>query len=1015
MEKTGDQAALALSKLSPSLVGPAVSSLGLDKEQRKVLKQQVKDIQSGNLLASKDVLSALKSAGVSKKDINKNDQLQALKKQLQGSTLIETSDFYKKIGKAADTKGITQEQAKLLTDMTNQTGKLGSGFSKLLGPIRTVGASLKTAFTSNPVGVILMALTLVLSILDKIIVSTEEQREKLGELKEGYTEIQDNIAELNEQMQTTNDRITELQNKGTLSLTEQEELDRLKEETAELQRQIDLEDLKAQNAQKNVNQQFLETMTSSENTGTGLFNIGSSEMEKAEANMEQYLQLKAQWETASGPEKEKIQEQMDEIDDLLLEQADKWASDMEGIDYIPNPTTEDDKKINDYLDYINNFQDQLAIAMGGNNAVQNAVNRIWNQEQFSAATQSLNELAKQGNLTQQSLSEALRAEGMEGLTQSLIESGVIADTSAESMDGLLEQILALNTEEPVAAIDELTNSLTRLQNVSNTLAPLQNALQSFQEDGMVSVDILIELTDAFRDVEGIENYIQALSEAETLEDATAVIQNLAAAYLDSTGILQQLEDGEIHLVVQQLKSIGVANAEALVLAKLYSQKLDLNTVTADTVAQLIDQQEVSEDTGKALANLALKTQLASLSAESFSELTVDQIGHLKSLAIQAGYTARAIELLEKMEELKQWRKEVAAGNIKIDDLDSYFKLASYQAYMDRYTDEFYQLVDQASDVQLDVGNSSAAAANDSEQSPAEQARNAWNELVAEKKHAMAMDELSEEAYYAWLQDNYQKYLSSEEDFLSDRRSIEEELYNWQKQQAEEQKQEQQELLQDQLNALKEFYDEQKQMLRDQYEEEDRIREQAEKRQTVTDLELQIEELSRDTSFKAQKRLQELREELAAAREELSDFEREQLLSETEQLYDDLYQQQETRVNSQIDALERAQTPEEIAAAIAAATATTASPPAVTALSAPVVATLQSSAAALPAADLSSLALAPALYGAAPVATAARTEIAPTITFGDNIVYANTDADFLRLLEAHRQQVAKTVVGVFKQM
>ena len=49
---------------------------------------------------------------------------------------------------------------------------------------------------------------------------------------------------------------------------------------------------------------------------------------------------------------------------------------------------------------------------------------------------------------------------------------------------------------------------------------------------------------------------------------------------------------------------------------------------------------------------------------------------------------------------------------------------------------------------------------------------------------------------------------------------------------------------------------------------------------------------------------------------------------------------------------------------------------------------------------------------APAGTAAA---APSITFGDFIVHAESDADFTRKLEKHRTEVADTVMRVFKRL
>lgn len=80
--------------------------------------------------------------------------------------------------------------------------------------------------------------------------------------------------------------------------------------------------------------------------------------------------------TSTKKEKESIQSQIDEIDKYFQDKNSEWAKNSENISYIENPQTDNEKKVNEWLDYISDFQDRLAIELGGNNAKQNAFNRV---------------------------------------------------------------------------------------------------------------------------------------------------------------------------------------------------------------------------------------------------------------------------------------------------------------------------------------------------------------------------------------------------------------------------------------------------------------------------------------------------------------------------------------------------------------------------------------------------------------------------------------------------------------
>lgn len=108
---------------------------------------------------------------------------------------------------------------------------------------------------------------------------------------------------------------------------------------------------------------------------------------------------------------------------------------------------------------------------------------------------------------------------------------------------------------------------------------------------------------------------------------------------------------------------------------------------------------------------------------------------------------------------------------------------------------------------------------------------------------------------------------------------------------------------DKLDTLRDFYDKQKEMLQDVYDEEKYLEEQSEKRKSVDDIKAEMEELKFNDSAAAQKRLDELREELLKAEKELSDFEKDHAFENATDLLDKMYEQQESQMQSEMDALE----------------------------------------------------------------------------------------------------------------
>lgn len=112
-------------------------------------------------------------------------------------------------------------------------------------------ATLKAGFESfvgalnqaiGPVGIMIVGLTTLTAIIDALTISASEQAEKMADAQQEYASAQAAVEGLQSQLKTTQDRIDELNGKGSqLTVVEREELDRLKEENDELERQLIIE------------------------------------------------------------------------------------------------------------------------------------------------------------------------------------------------------------------------------------------------------------------------------------------------------------------------------------------------------------------------------------------------------------------------------------------------------------------------------------------------------------------------------------------------------------------------------------------------------------------------------------------------------------------------------------------------------------------------------------------------------------------------------------------------------
>lgn len=100
------------------------------------------------------------------------------------------------------------------------------------------------------VAVVAVAIYTIVKIISAIIVTEEEAREKIQEATEAYEEQKSALESLNDELKTTKDRIEELNGQDTLTIVEQEELEKLKQQEASLERQVQLQEQLTKAAQK---------------------------------------------------------------------------------------------------------------------------------------------------------------------------------------------------------------------------------------------------------------------------------------------------------------------------------------------------------------------------------------------------------------------------------------------------------------------------------------------------------------------------------------------------------------------------------------------------------------------------------------------------------------------------------------------------------------------------------------------------------------------------------------------
>ena len=469
-------------------------------------------------------------------------------------------------------KAIATTNPKLGSYLTSLNGaKAGmSGYA-----IQLAGATVKTVALQAATIALDAALSMGISLAiggiiwawNQLTKAEENNRQKLDDLKSKYEEFESKIKSIQDEMATTAQRIAELNAKDNLTFVEQEELDRLRETNDELKRQQDLLEQSKKLAQNDVNKQFAKTMKKDvDDTGEythyhtpflgadngtwktwswssiwrdlGSMGMGvdysTSERSYIEQQFQQYESLKDQYANATTQkDKDRIDKQIKEIETYLNDKSQQWLTDSDGIGYITNPQNDDERNVNEYLDYINDFRDRVAIETGGTDAKYNAFTRILNKDEFSDIKSQLESLGDVGELTGEKIKDLIPV-GSE-LYNKLVSLGVIAEDDS-SWYGNLANTFNKVTEAADTnsiALKELNDSLDKIQSAYQVAS---TAIEEYNENGYLSVDTFQSLMELEPEYLGL-----LMDENGNLQITTESLQQLTKARIKDLAVKQAMD------------------------------------------------------------------------------------------------------------------------------------------------------------------------------------------------------------------------------------------------------------------------------------------------------------------------------------------------------------------------------------------------------------------------------------------------------------------------------------------
>lgn len=317
---------------------------------------------------------------------------------------------------------------------------------------------------------------------DSVAHAAENSREELENLKAEYDDNESKLKDLNSELETTRLRMYELLNMNSLSYTEQEELNKLKQSNTELGREISLLEQRNKLLKEQKELKFVETAEKSFDSyfsareglsgfdwfsnlgiGTTRKDIIRDKAEDYKHNQNMYEHFRGLYLTEENKSlQDKHKEAMDRAkkwldDDLsyLSTQALEIESIISGIEYGSNDS------VNLWLDTMNDMLDKIYISLGTEGAEDTAFSRLIDQT-YDKVTDPLEELGKQGAVT----ASELNNEDYDVFIDKLIEIGYISDRTPTSLAKVARAFNALG-EEATETSDSIDDAFKRWEDAQN--------------------------------------------------------------------------------------------------------------------------------------------------------------------------------------------------------------------------------------------------------------------------------------------------------------------------------------------------------------------------------------------------------------------------------------------------------------------------------------------------------------------------------------------------------------------
>lgn len=660
--------------------GMALITATKQVEQYGKALQMASNVPNGNLSAR---FQALKSIAQATSTLT----TEQLRNVLATNTLTQADRV-----RILQMQGMTKEMAlqKLaemnLTQATNaqtaaNTTSTASTFS-LKAAMTGLGATLKSVFLSNPVGIVLMGISLgvsaVTSAVSKHNQAVEEARQKAKEAADAANTLGDEIATLaNKYIQLSDAVKTDASAKEDLMTTQTELLKKLGLEGESIDDLI----AKYGSLSNAIKQASIDSLKNQQTDLIAGVNAAKEElMDVAKDNF---------WGTnniisASGEEAVKA---FKELEKAGVIDSGSYGTGGGQLVLIGDDTVEgaleNYKKLEDAVNALRDSEAFTADELSDNSLFNSIYSRYSEMkesvEAYNSSIDNLNE-----NLAQQTMLTALQGnelpkteEDFNKFKQELIDTAVASEqfigNEKEITDAInnylstvpeFEGYYSIPLENELDKVDELLNQEDFSKTFTDTLAQVQALSEGLDQLDKIYADVYDKEDFDWSSILNNEDFKKQFGELGSVYDdfiktianspsdlgaCQSAFNKLTTEYINNSDVMKNLTEDTKAGTVAMLEQMGVANAEEMVEARLAAQKyatangcIDLANATWEEISALIAEGDASQETQQYLANLAL----SKIDVNNIKLDTKADVDNIIAIANAAGASAAQIAALK---------------------------------------------------------------------------------------------------------------------------------------------------------------------------------------------------------------------------------------------------------------------------------------------------------------------------------------------------------------------------------